>query len=279
MVGLGLSIGLYLLGALEVASTPISYDHTSWFFKWCELLGIALLAVELIAASLIAVHSRRRAGIFFLASLPITVFCLAYREVHFMSGGSETYSSSTGFQWLGSFFVGCVLLLFFGLFLAGNTLAQVAGTHTAPPGNLHNKNVASRNRVPNGGGGDRSTGSGLRYPASLEFWRTLRRAHTVYKAEVTTSRSIHRACYLRRHVTPELVIEPIRTTSDSRTSCWRVGDRRCARSILGRAFVLAASCNADGQRLLAGRNLFRRWRPRRNALKLFCSSCVGSIPV
>jgi hypothetical protein len=119
MVGLGLSIGLYLLGALEVASTPISYDHTSWFFKWCELLGIALLAVELIAASLIAVHSRRRAGIFFLASLPITVFCLAYREVHFMSGGSETYSSSTGFQWLGSFFVGCVLLLFFGLFWLG----------------------------------------------------------------------------------------------------------------------------------------------------------------
>jgi hypothetical protein len=278
MVGLGLSIGLYLLGALEVASTPISYDHTSWFFKWCELLGIALLAVELIAASLIAVHSRRRAGIFFLASLPITVFCLAYREVHFMSGGSETYSGSTGFQWLGSFFVGCVLLLFFGLFWLGTHWRRWPALTQ-----LHPETFTTRmSRVAIAClmvAGDRSTGSGLRYPASLEFWRTLRRAHTVYKAEVTTSRSIHRACYLRRHVTPELVIEPIRTTSDSRTSCWRVGDRRCARSILGRAFVLAASCNADGQRLLAGRNVFRRWRPRRNALKLFCSGCVGSIPV
>ena len=105
VVGLGLTTGIYSLSALAVASFPIFYEPTSWFFRWSELIGVGLLTVECIAGSLIAIHSRKRAGIFFIASLPFTVFCLVYQEARLVSGVPAMRAPSTiSAWWWDSFF-------------------------------------------------------------------------------------------------------------------------------------------------------------------------------
>jgi hypothetical protein len=120
VVGLGLAVGLYALNAISVASTPTSYDDASWFTNWSELIGTAMVAVGFLASSLVAGYSRKLAGILFLISLPVTAFCLSYRDMHVkMSMGSGPFPYLTVFRLLADLAIGFALVLIFGLFWLG----------------------------------------------------------------------------------------------------------------------------------------------------------------
>jgi hypothetical protein len=116
VVGLGLAIGIYSLGALAVAAPPYFYDPMPWFFEWSELIGIALLSIESFAGSLIAIHSRKRAGIFFLLSMPLTVFCIVYRSARIVTGVTGIRSPSSVSDLVLSLVFALGIFLFFGLF-------------------------------------------------------------------------------------------------------------------------------------------------------------------
>jgi hypothetical protein len=92
---LGVLLGLLMtvdVGGMALPGGPGSSD---WLVPWFEFAGVCLLGTVFLAASIIALRNRRRAGTLLLASAPIVALCFAYSgsvfEVTGANGSPDFY--------------------------------------------------------------------------------------------------------------------------------------------------------------------------------------------
>lgn len=81
---LGFCIGLLLLAVFGKAWLPLNDEGETWFVRWLMFAGVGLAALVFLSGSLIAVRNPRRAGVVFLACIPVTAFCLSYESSGFL---------------------------------------------------------------------------------------------------------------------------------------------------------------------------------------------------
>jgi len=80
VVALGPLPGLYGLVMLAQSWVPENHTRPDWFTLWLQAAGEAVLGLVFLTASFAALRHRRRAGISFLLSAPIAVFCFAFED-------------------------------------------------------------------------------------------------------------------------------------------------------------------------------------------------------
>lgn len=84
VAGLGSLAGLFELAQFGMWWLPFGDYHPGWLLRWLTFIGIGLFGLGFLIGSIIAPRNPKRAGIIFLAFLPITAFCLAYQESGFL---------------------------------------------------------------------------------------------------------------------------------------------------------------------------------------------------
>ncbi|HUK53919.1 MAG TPA: hypothetical protein VL099_11575 [Candidatus Binatia bacterium] len=117
-VALGCLVGLLGLARFGMWSVPFGEHDPGWLLSWLTFAGIGLFAMGFLVGSVVAPRYPWRAGIIFLAFLPITAFCLAYEESGFLvwhadgSGWFETPHPLTTIGLTALFFAPFVAPLF-----------------------------------------------------------------------------------------------------------------------------------------------------------------------
>lgn len=81
---LGFLFGLLALARLGHGGFPFGDHDPGWFLRWLTFAGVGLFGLGFLTGSILAPRNPRRAGVVFLALLPITAFCLAYPESGFL---------------------------------------------------------------------------------------------------------------------------------------------------------------------------------------------------
>jgi hypothetical protein len=80
VVALGALPGVYGLVMLAQSWVPENHTGPDWFTPWLRAAGEAALGLVFLTASFAALRHRRRAGMWFLLSAPIAVFCFAFED-------------------------------------------------------------------------------------------------------------------------------------------------------------------------------------------------------
>jgi hypothetical protein len=118
VASLGFLFGLLALARFGTWWLPFGDHDPGWFLRWLTFAGVGLFGLGFLVGSILAPRNPRRAGIVFLALLPITAFCLAYPESGFLvwhadgSGWFETPLPLTGTGLTALFFAPFVAPLF-----------------------------------------------------------------------------------------------------------------------------------------------------------------------
>jgi|SRR5437762_14325852 len=86
VASLGFLFGLLALARFGTWWLPFGDHDPGWFLRWLTFAGVGLFGLGFLIGSILAPRNPRRAGIVFLALLPITAFCLAYPESSFWCG-------------------------------------------------------------------------------------------------------------------------------------------------------------------------------------------------
>ena len=89
VVTLGLLIGFLALARFGMSWPPFHDDLPGWLLNWIGYGGAALLGPVFLAATIVGVRDRKRAGIIFLSSMPVAVFCLAYPSAGYLVWHSD----------------------------------------------------------------------------------------------------------------------------------------------------------------------------------------------
>jgi hypothetical protein len=118
VVAAGVFTGLYALGIFGTDYFPSDDRSQGWYLRWIDLAGVGLLAAGFLAGSLTAPRNPKRAGVVFLAFLPVTASCMAYPDAGFMmwdkagNGWFETPAPATAIGLALTFFAPLAALLF-----------------------------------------------------------------------------------------------------------------------------------------------------------------------
>lgn len=83
-MALGSLVGFVALARFGMSWVDFADRSSGWFLPWFSIAGIGLLGLGFIAGSIVALRNRRRAGVIFLAFMPIAAFCLAYPAAGFL---------------------------------------------------------------------------------------------------------------------------------------------------------------------------------------------------
>lgn len=95
VVALGVLIGFFALALLGRSRLPSSDTDFYWPKLCVGFVGVCLLGLIFLSASLVALSNRRRAGLIFLVSTPFVAFCLAFPEAGYLkweADGGNFYS-------------------------------------------------------------------------------------------------------------------------------------------------------------------------------------------
>ncbi len=84
-----LEVGFLVLAGFGMAWLPFHDDSPGWLLRWIQYVGGALLGAVFLVGTIIALRNRRRAGIIFLSSMPVAVFCLAYPSAGYLVWHSD----------------------------------------------------------------------------------------------------------------------------------------------------------------------------------------------
>jgi hypothetical protein len=84
VAALGCFVGLFALARFGARWLPLGDRDSGWFLPWVTFAGVGLFGAGFLVGSITAPRHPRRAGMIFLAFLPITAFCLAYPESGFL---------------------------------------------------------------------------------------------------------------------------------------------------------------------------------------------------
>lgn len=118
VAGLGFLVGLFALARFGTWWLPLGDNDPGWSLRWLTFAGVGLFGVGFLVGSIAAPQNSRRAGIIFLAFLPITAFCLSYPELGFLvwhtdgGGWFETPLPWTALGLTALFFAPFVITLF-----------------------------------------------------------------------------------------------------------------------------------------------------------------------
>jgi len=88
VASLGFLFGLLALARFGTWWLPFGDHDPGWFLRWLTFAGVGLFGLGFLIGSILAPRNPRRAGIVFLALLPITAFGLAYPESGFLVTGT-----------------------------------------------------------------------------------------------------------------------------------------------------------------------------------------------
>ncbi|MGA8433179.1 MAG: carboxypeptidase-like regulatory domain-containing protein [Candidatus Sulfotelmatobacter sp.] len=72
-----------------MAWLPFHDDSPGWLLRWIQYVGGALLGAVFLVGTIVALRNRKRAGIIFLSSMPVAVFCLAYPSAGYLVWHSD----------------------------------------------------------------------------------------------------------------------------------------------------------------------------------------------
>ena len=86
---LGALLGFVILVRMGQAWVPDGRSSPDWLMQWSGFVGVCLLGLAFLIASVAALRDRLRAGILFLAFTPIVALCLAYSGSTFQITGAD----------------------------------------------------------------------------------------------------------------------------------------------------------------------------------------------
>jgi hypothetical protein len=86
---LGALLGFIILVRMGQVWVPDDRSSPDWLMQWSGFVGVCLLGLAFLIASVAALRDRRRAGILFLSFTPIVALCLAYSGSTFQITGAD----------------------------------------------------------------------------------------------------------------------------------------------------------------------------------------------
>ena len=83
-VTVGCFVGFVTCALLGMAPIPQPDGDPTWYLRWFDVVGLALLGLGFLISSLVAVRNRRSAGRIILAVMPAAAFGLAYPDAGYL---------------------------------------------------------------------------------------------------------------------------------------------------------------------------------------------------